>query len=1180
MIFSRVGVDVGPVCGLRNRSPAQKSYSAAARVRRLAALLLAGIALPALSLAATPALADGGDGSYVLDSGGDGGADDPTGPGGDGTDGANTFGGGGGGAGTTGGNGGRGGGTIAGGAGGSTPGAQGVNGTSSSSNGGGGGGGGAHGYVGANLPGAAAAGGNGGNGGDGTGPSYDGGGGGAGGYGAVITGTPTGTISGDIAGGDGGAGGTGGVNGGNGGSGGIGLFFDNAAGATVEINAAVTGGQGGALGPGSPFLSGIAGPGGVGIVGQNLNLTIGSSGTISGGSGANAITLTGGTNFLSFTNVTSGLTGNVSVTGSLTFDQSGVDTTVDNRITGTGSVAKTGTGEITLSGNNTYSGGTTIAAGTLSTSANGNLGASSGALTLDGGTLQASTYTMSRNVIAGAGGGTIDVGADTLTVSGAFSGSGAVSLSATTGVLKFTGNNSAYAGTFMLNGGTLFLSGVNSGFGASASIIANDPVIMFGNGTNNAAGIVLSAPDVQLEVATGTATQSGVISEDVAGRPLEKLGAGTLILSGTNSFTGPLTVSAGALGLENGAAVEDTVAVTVVTSANLNVIDSETIGSLAGAGGANLGAGQTLTTGGNGASTSYSGDIAGDGGLTKVGSGLFELSGDSTYTGPTMVSAGTLAVNGSIVSAVTVEDGATLGGIGSVGGVSILSGGIYAPGNSIGTQTVNGPVSFVAGSFFDVEVDDAGNSDKIEATGDATLTGGTVRVMAQAGTYNPLTDYLILTAASVTGEFDDVTSDMAFLTPFLSYDAANVYLRLIRNDIVLADEAETPNERAVAEALDQFDLTDPLYLAVLVQTADGARQAYDALSGEVHSTLPGILLNDSRFVRDAILSRLQQASRSGGGASSAVALLGNGGPTVATLGGETMMGLGMGGGGSAPSPASGSGLAFWTQGFGAWGDFDGDGNAASADRTTGGFLSGVDAGLGGGWRAGLATGYSQSNVGVDARLSSADVDSYHIAGYAGGRVGELAVRTGGAWTWHDIDTTRTIVFPGFIDRTEASYDGDTGQLFAELALPMGMGDTAIEPFAGMAYVHVNTGGFTESGGIAALTATGSDEDVGYSTLGLRAAATMRVDGVQVTPRASIAWQHAFGDVNPDMALAFNSNGTGFGITGVPIARDSALVEAGLDLAIAPDATMGVSYQGQIASDVEDHGIKGRFDWRF
>jgi outer membrane autotransporter protein len=129
-------------------------------------------------------------------------------------------------------------------------------------------------------------------------------------------------------------------------------------------------------------------------------------------------------------------------------------------------------------------------------------------------------------------------------------------------------------------------------------------------------------------------------------------------------------------------------------------------------------------------------------------------------------------------------------------------------------------------------------------------------------------------------------------------------------------------------------------------------------------------------------------------------------------------------------------------------------------------------------------------------------------------------------------------------------------------------------------VHVSTGGFTESGGIAALTASEIDDNVTYSMLGLRAATTMFIDGMHVTPHASAAWQHAFGDVTTDMALAFAGSGAGFVISGVPIARNSAFLEAGLDFKIAPDATLGISYQGQIADGVQDHGLSGRLDWRF
>ena len=54
----------------------------------------------------------------------------------------------------------------------------------------------------------------------------------------------------------------------------------------------------------------------------------------------------------------------------------------------------------------------------------------------------------------------------------------------------------------------------------------------------------------------------------------------------------------------------------------------------------------------------------------------------------------------------------------------------------------------------------------------------------------------------------------------------------------------------------------------------------------------------------------------------------------------------------------------------------------------------------------------------------------------------------------------------------------------------------------------------------------------------------------------------------------------FVIAGAPIARDSLLSEAGLDLAIGRNATLGVSYVGQLAHNVQDHAAKGKFSWKF
>jgi outer membrane autotransporter protein len=172
-------------------------------------------------------------------------------------------------------------------------------------------------------------------------------------------------------------------------------------------------------------------------------------------------------------------------------------------------------------------------------------------------------------------------------------------------------------------------------------------------------------------------------------------------------------------------------------------------------------------------------------------------------------------------------------------------------------------------------------------------------------------------------------------------------------------------------------------------------------------------------------------------------------------------------------------------------------------------------------------------------------------------------------------------FPGFYESESASYGGDTGQLFTELAYPIVTDrSSAVEPFAGLAYEHVGTDKFTESGPTAALSTPGSDQNVSYATLGVRAATTMPVAGMVLTPRASVAWQYAFGELRPDIALAFASSGIAFGISGVPLARNSALIEAGLDFALGADAMLGVSYSGQLAGDLQDNGMQGRLTWRF
>ncbi|MEM8574418.1 MAG: autotransporter domain-containing protein [Pseudomonadota bacterium] len=574
-------------------------------------------------------------------------------------------------------------------------------------------------------------------------------------------------------------------------------------------------------------------------------------------------------------------------------------------------------------------------------------------------------------------------------------------------------------------------------------------------------------------------------------------------------------------------------------------------------------------------------EISGIGTINHV-SGFTNFTGDSTnFDGTTNVNGGMLSVN-NVLGGNVIVDGGRLEGIGQIGGLNVNRG-TFAPGNSIGTMTVNGNLALSGAATFEVEVDAAGNSDQAIVNGTVDLTGATLRVLAEAGDYAGETDYTIIEndgTDAVVGTFGSISTNFAFLTPEVNYaagDGNDVVLTLLRTVVPnnggggggFCSVAETRNQCNVGEAIDEFPTDNPLFLSVLTQTAEGARQAFDALSGEVHATVAGTLIDDSRYPREAVMGRMMQAGHKGGA-------LGNGGPKVAhqyddnAYDGKSLV--------EVPQVQP---LAFWTQAYGAWGTFDTDGNAATADRNLGGFISGMDAGIWDGWRVGLATGASFSDVSVDERYSGANTSTYHLGGYVGGDVSGLALRAGGLWAWSEIETSRAVVFPNYFERQKADYDADTGQLFGEIAYPTQMGGIELEPFGGFAYVSVETGGFREKGGPeASLRTSGFDQDVGYTTVGLRAAKRMMWGNMEVTPRIEAAWLHAFDDVTPDASLAFASTGIGFTVYGVPLAEDSALLDAGLDLAISDRVSAGVSYSGQYADNVSDNAVKERFTWLF
>jgi outer membrane autotransporter protein len=587
----------------------------------------------------------------------------------------------------------------------------------------------------------------------------------------------------------------------------------------------------------------------------------------------------------------------------------------------------------------------------------------------------------------------------------------------------------------------------------------------------------------------------------------------------------------------------------------------------------------------------FAGALTGVGGMTFSGANKTILTGADHFDGGTTVQSGTLIVGnhgtGSLGGGVSVLSGATLGGTGSLdGNVNIASGGILSPGNSIGTLTINGDLVLQAGSTLEVEIAGNGTTDLVNVSGMATITGSHAVITAidPETSYRLGQTYTILTATDgITGQFADVTSRSAFLNFGVSSGTALTISLKDGNSApakLFTKAANTPNQWATAAALGTLEQSgQPLafYNSLLMLTDEEAREAFDRLSGEAYASAKGVLIEQAHFTRDAMTNRLQQAF--GATPSTPIEVLSYG-PDQKKSDGQAF---------DYVSPASvgrtATGYAAWGYAFGVWGQQDGRNNTGELKSSTGGFVTGLDGVVYDNWRLGLLAGYSHTSFNADDRASSGSSDNYTLGSYAGTEWGlsggdVLAFRSGLSYTWHELEMGRWVAFPGFSDRLSADYNAGTFQMFGELAYRTQLSKATLEPYANLAYVRLKTDGFDEQGLTAAALSTHSDTtDPTFSTLGFRASTDVDLGSLNARARADIGWRHAYGDVSPVSTASFVGSDA-FTVTGAPIARDAATIEAGLDFQISKDAALGISYNGQFGSSAQQNGVNAKLSVNF
>jgi fibronectin-binding autotransporter adhesin len=514
----------------------------------------------------------------------------------------------------------------------------------------------------------------------------------------------------------------------------------------------------------------------------------------------------------------------------LTVGGDNTSTTFTGQLAGPGGLTKVGTGLLTISGVNTFTGTKTVNGGALLIT-----GSMPGPVVVNAGGTLGGTGTVNGPVTTNAGGtlapglspGIINTGNLSL------GGVTAIEIQGTTLGTQY--DNINVTGTVTIAGGTLSLTGAYvPALGDVFTIVSNDladavtgtfaglpegATVVFNGATLRVSYIGGTGNDITLTaVSTTNVVWNGAGANNNWSTGLDWV-AGVPPASGNTTF-----VTFPAASARFGPVVD------APWTINRMDIAGATAYAMTGSAITFAGAAPQLNTSGgahslanpltlsaalavaNASNLTLSGAIGGASGLAKSGAGALTLSGISTYAGGTTVNTGTLFVNGTIPGPVTVNAGATLGGTGTVTGpVTINAGGTLAPGLSPGiTNTGN----LVLGGIFLVEIEGTTlgtQYDNTNVTGTVNIAGATLTL---AGAYVPVAGNVFTIIANdgadaVAGTFAGLAEGATIV--FNGFTLRISYVGGTGNDVVLTALAP-----AVASAIPTLSEWGLLTLVLLM----------------------------------------------------------------------------------------------------------------------------------------------------------------------------------------------------------------------------------------------------------------------------------------------------------------------------------------------------------------------------
>ena len=711
-------------------------------------------------------------------------------------------------------------------------------------------------------------------------------------------------------------------------------------------------------------------------------------------------------------------------------------------------------------------------------------------------------------------------------------------------VVTFTGMNT-YAGGTTISSGTLQAGALgalpdNTPYTVNGGTLDLNDNSLIASSLNGTGGTItwedgVDNVTVNNLTAANTDTYAGIISG--AGK-LIKMGPNTLVLTGVNSYTGGTNVMDGTL--------QGT-----TDSLKGDIMNDATV---------------TFSQSSDGA---YAGVISSGGDVTKEGTGNVSFSGVNTYTGTTTVNAGTLTINGSIVSATTVNAAGTLAGTGAVNASVTNNGTVSAGVGGSGTLTVNSFTNSATGTV-QADITTAGTNGVLAVTGAADLSaGGTVNVNAAAGNYNAGQKFTFLTAGGgVTGQFTNITDNLAGLTPILGEDANSVFFTLLRNGTTYAAIARTQNQLAVGNYLDQISPTasgdlQTVLNGINIISDDEARAAFDQLGGPIHGTLAQIGVQNTSMVIYQVAKRLRSGPFTPcGGMSVADNDRGRGTPVALVSCGPDGEPCCDNCCDDSCSRASG-----WVLGYGQGGSARPDGNAPGVNFGMGGTVAGLEHWVDDCHLFGFYGGY----VGTDVRT----VIPSHDSGINGGQLGCYFFMDDGfsyytalaGCEFDGYSTDRLLQFDDINRTATSTYSGWQSFAYLERGFSFQSCMSVFQPFVAVQYIYLRQNAFTEIGADSVdLGGSGATANSLRSMVGARwQYAIMNRNGHRTLPELHAMWMHEYLDSNTSVSEQFSPTPTGssaFSIQGLDFGRDWAVLGANLTWEMHDCWSMFVNYDIQ------------------